>query len=238
MFVGKRNTIFTEYRKDIIFPCIFWERTSFTFHLEKIYFLRKRNAIFSDDTRIFQCDFFGKTIFSEVWREYHISMYFFCWRSSFIFCLKNKIMFLGKQNIIFPDDTWKSYSSAIFLERPSFQYIWKEKIWFFVQWQHAKNIFTKRCAEWWALQLYQTFSIDCGFIVNVTSKLKTLNKMKQVWSNCFNEKPTISLLRQISETSLVPLLISYHWFFPIHPENTGLLMFLGEIEWLQWHEIT
>ena len=65
MFVGKRNTIFTEYRKDIIFPCIFWEKTSFTFQLEKIYFLRKRNAIFSDDTGILQCDFFGKTIFSE-----------------------------------------------------------------------------------------------------------------------------------------------------------------------------
>ena len=148
MFVGKRNTIFTEYRKDIIFPCIFWEKTSFTFQLEKIYFLRKRNAIFSGDTGIFQCDFFGKTIFSEdLKRISYFHVFFFCWRSSFIFCLKNKIMFLGKQNIIFPDDTWKSYSSAIFLERPSFQYIWKEKIWFFVQWHSMQKIFSLKGAQ-------------------------------------------------------------------------------------------
>ena len=57
--------IYTEY---IIFPCIYWERSSFLLHLKnKIIFSRKRNIIFPGNTRniIFQCDFFGKTIFSE-----------------------------------------------------------------------------------------------------------------------------------------------------------------------------
>ena len=57
--------IYTEY---IIFPCIYWERSSFLLHLKnKIIFSRKRNTIFPGNTRniIFQCGFFGKTIFSE-----------------------------------------------------------------------------------------------------------------------------------------------------------------------------
>ena len=57
--------IYTEY---IIFPCIYWERSSFLLQLKnKIIFSRKRNIIFPGNTRniIFQCGFFGKTIFSE-----------------------------------------------------------------------------------------------------------------------------------------------------------------------------
>ena len=41
----------------------------------------------------------------------------------------------------------RSYSSAILLEIPSFQNIWKKKIWFFVQWDAfkttSKKIFKK-----------------------------------------------------------------------------------------------
>ena len=118
MFVGKRNTIFTEYTEDIIFPFIFWERPSFHFPP------RKRNAIFPDDTRkiIFQCDFFGKTIFSEHLKKISYFHVVFWERSSFIFRLKNKIIFSGKRNIIFPDDTrniifqWGCFGKTIFSE--------------------------------------------------------------------------------------------------------------------------
>ena len=63
------KTLLSEHLKKIsYFPVFFWERSCFIFHLKnKIIFLGKRNIIVSDDTRnnIFQCDFFGKTIFSE-----------------------------------------------------------------------------------------------------------------------------------------------------------------------------
>ena len=69
-------------------------------------FSRIRNAIFPYDTRkiIFQCDFFGKTIFSEHLKKIYFHV-IFSERSSFIFRLKNKIIFSGKRNTIFPDDT-------------------------------------------------------------------------------------------------------------------------------------
>ena len=41
--------------------------------------------------------------------------------------------FLGKRNTISLDNT-RSHSSAMFLQRGSFQNIWKKKLWFFVQW--------------------------------------------------------------------------------------------------------
>ena len=48
---------------------VFFERDLLSFSVRRKYiiFSRKRNAIFPDDRRkiIFQCDFFGKTIFSE-----------------------------------------------------------------------------------------------------------------------------------------------------------------------------
>ena len=65
-FFGK--TIFSEHLKKIsYFQVFFWERSSFLLCLKnKIIFSGKRN-IFPDNTRkiIFQCDFFGKTSFSK-----------------------------------------------------------------------------------------------------------------------------------------------------------------------------
>ena len=66
---------------------------------------------------------------------HYISTYFFekdhlsfsAWRIRSYFRGKGISPFLMKQE--------RSYSSAIFLERPSFQNIWKKKIWFFVQCQ-------------------------------------------------------------------------------------------------------
>ena len=61
--------LFGTFEEYIILPCIFfWKRSSFIFRLKNnIISSGKRNIIFLDDTReiIFQCYFFGKTIFSE-----------------------------------------------------------------------------------------------------------------------------------------------------------------------------
>ena len=63
------NTIFWEHLKKILyFQVFFWEWSSFLLCLEnKIIFSGKRNIIFPDNIRkiIFQCDFFGKTMFSK-----------------------------------------------------------------------------------------------------------------------------------------------------------------------------
>ena len=65
-FLGK--TIFSEHLKKIYFQVFFWKISSFLLCLKnKIIFSGKRNIIFPDNTRkiIFQCNFFGKTIFSK-----------------------------------------------------------------------------------------------------------------------------------------------------------------------------
>ena len=63
-------------------------------------FREERNAIFPYDISkiIFQCNFFGKASFRNISRIYHISMYFFWERSSFICRLKNNITFFGEKN--------------------------------------------------------------------------------------------------------------------------------------------
>ena len=65
----RKGNLIGAFEKNIIVSCIFWERSSFIFRLNnKIIFSGKRNIIFSDNTTksiIFQCYFFGKTIFSE-----------------------------------------------------------------------------------------------------------------------------------------------------------------------------
>ena len=65
-FLGK--TIFSEHLKKISYSQIFFEKEHVSFCVKnKIIFSGKRNIIFPDNTRkiIFQCDFFGKTIFSK-----------------------------------------------------------------------------------------------------------------------------------------------------------------------------
>ena len=62
-----KDDIFRRSKENIIFPCIFKERSSFIFRpTRKIIFSGKRNIIFPDNTRniIFHRNFFGKTIFS------------------------------------------------------------------------------------------------------------------------------------------------------------------------------
>ena len=105
-----KDYLFEAFEENIIFPCIFWERSSFIFRLKnKIIFLEKGNIIFPDNTTrriIFQSDLFGKTIFSKHLKEisyFHV----FSWeRSSFLLRLKNKMIF-SRKRIIFPDSTKK-----------------------------------------------------------------------------------------------------------------------------------
>ena len=116
----------------------FWEKSSFIFRIKiKIIFPGKRNIIFPNNATekiIFQCYFFRKTIFSEHLKKVSY-LHVFCLRKIiFHFPSKNKMMLSRKRNIIFLDNTRKIISQDEFLERPSFQSIWKKKIWFFAQW--------------------------------------------------------------------------------------------------------
>ena len=83
---------------------------SFSVRKKNIIFSGKRNVIFPHDIRkiIFQCNFFGKTIFLEHLKNISYFHLFFWERPSFIFRLKNNIIFSGKRNIIIPDDTGKN----------------------------------------------------------------------------------------------------------------------------------
>ena len=95
------NTIFPDitkkitFEENIIFPGIFWERSSFLLCLKnKIIFLGKRNIVFPDNTRkiIFQWDIFGKTIFSKHLEKENMV---FCavWYKPFLFTQKHKRTF-------------------------------------------------------------------------------------------------------------------------------------------------
>ena len=73
-FLQKGNIIFVTfihtYRKYHIFM-YFLRKSIFYFPPKwKIYF-REKNTIFPDNTRkiVFQCDFFGKTIFQNIWEK-------------------------------------------------------------------------------------------------------------------------------------------------------------------------
>ena len=74
-----------------------------------------------EENIIFPCIFFRKIIF--------------------VFCLRYKIIFLGKRNILFPDNTRKIIFQSNFLERLSFQNVWKKKIWFSVQCRGPKLVY-------------------------------------------------------------------------------------------------
>ena len=113
IFVGKRNTTFINIQKTSYFHVFFAKyHPSFSVRKKNIRFSGKINAIFPHDIRkiIFQCNFFGKTIFSEHLKNISYSMFcfFFSERSSFIFRLKNKIIFSVKRNINLTDDTRKT----------------------------------------------------------------------------------------------------------------------------------
>ena len=133
------------YTENIIFPCLSWERSSLTSSP------RKKYRVFGKKIPFFQIIQersspgvapFEKTIFSKSLKKISYFRVFFWERSSLIFRLGCKIIFLGKKKWSFPIIQERSYSSAIFLERPSFQDVWQ------------KNGF--RCSEW-----RQQFILKC-----------------------------------------------------------------------------
>ena len=72
---------------------------------KNIIYSRKRGAIFPDGTGkiMFQCNFFGKAIFSEIWRKYQFPCIFLR-TIIFHFPSKEKDHIFG-ENIIIPNDT-------------------------------------------------------------------------------------------------------------------------------------
>ena len=69
-FFGK--TIFSEHLKKIsYFQIFFWDRSSFVLCLKNKIIFSGKKIIFPDNARKikFQCDFFGKTIFQKIWKK-------------------------------------------------------------------------------------------------------------------------------------------------------------------------
>ena len=147
-------------RMSITFKCVLRENVIFVTFIHRyrkyhisMYFLRKIIFNFSSKRKIsyfpgkkyhlsrchkkahIQARLFLEMLsFRAIWRKYHISMYFFE-KYHFHFSSKNKDHIFGKKKYHL---SW-SYSSAIFLERPSFQNTWKKKIWIFLQWVFCVN---------------------------------------------------------------------------------------------------
>ena len=106
---------------------------------------RGKNTIFPDSTRKIICRH-GTFWKHHIFRRSDENIIFPCIfeeRSSFIFRLTCKIIFSGKRDIIFPDNTRKIVFQRNFLERPSFQDVWKRKILFSVQCQDLPPKFLK-----------------------------------------------------------------------------------------------
>ena len=107
-FAGGRGTYQIEY---IMFPCISWERSPLSHFLsrEKIPCFREKVPPFQI-VQLRSCTgaiLFEKTIFSNIWTKYHISVYFFLRKIIFHFPPGGKIIFSEKRNIIFLDNTRK-----------------------------------------------------------------------------------------------------------------------------------
>ena len=120
----------------IMFPCISWERPSLSFCP------MKKDHVFAEKIPSFQIiqerscagtGLFGKTIFSEGLKKMSYFHVFFK-KDHLTFSIQGvRSYFREKEISSFPIIQERSCSSAIFLERPSFQGVWKKKIWFSVQ---------------------------------------------------------------------------------------------------------
>ena len=93
--------------------------------------------------------FLKRQSFQNIWRKYHISVYFFWERPYFIFRQGVRSYFREKETSSFLIIQERSNSSAIFLERPSFQDVWKKKIWFSVQWKLSPRVNQKMIKNSW-----------------------------------------------------------------------------------------
>ena len=135
---GGRGTYQIE---NTMFPCISWGKSSLSLSLsltfslsfsvrEKIPCFREKNTTFPDSTKkiISQLDPFWEDHLFRTFKENIIfSCIFFLERLSFIFLLRVRSYFRLKEISSFPIMQERSYSSAIFLERPCFQDVCKKK---------------------------------------------------------------------------------------------------------------
>ena len=124
----KRNTRFS--RMNIIF-----------FSVAGVYFFRTRLSLFS----LTEGWYHIYTIYTYV----HKITYFLAFfeKDLLSFSVERiRLYFREKEILFFLILQEKLYSRAIFLERPSYQNIWKKKIWFFVL---CKFIILKNYDAWW-----------------------------------------------------------------------------------------
>ena len=127
MLVGGKHHLYQIYRKNHI-SMYFLRNIIFHFSSRKdITFLRKRNAIFPDDTRkipVFQCYFLERICFQNIWRKYHISIiYLFFEEHHLSFFVKRIRSYFREKEISSFLMTQEMYRSTIFLD-------WKKlKIW-------------------------------------------------------------------------------------------------------------
>ena len=131
ILVGRRNTIFTEHTENIIFPCIFWERSSFIFCTQKniSYFREKEMPSFLmiEEWSYSSTIFLERPSFQNIWRIYHISLYFLS-KIIFYFSPIEQDYILGERNIIFPDYTRKIIFQFTFFGKTIFsEHLEKEK---------------------------------------------------------------------------------------------------------------
>ena len=114
----------------------FLKKIIFRFPFRKnIIFPRKKNVVFPDNTRkiILRRGVFGRATFRKVWRGIIFPSIFYQKDHLWFSIQGTRSYFRGKEISSFLMIQEISYSSVILLERPSFQKIWKKKIWFFVQ---------------------------------------------------------------------------------------------------------
>ena len=117
-------------------PLYFLRKTVFHF------LARKKRSCFREKIPSFQiiqerscagAALFGKTIFSEGLKKMSYFRVFFKKDHLSFSVQRVRSYFREKEISSFPIIQERSYSSATFLERPSFQDVWKKKVWFSVQ---------------------------------------------------------------------------------------------------------
>ena len=141
---GQTSTLYIRFPvffagRCIMFPCISWERPSFAFCPGK------KDHVFGKKIPSFQiiqerscagAAPFGKTIFSEGLKKISYFRVFFKKDHLSFSVQRVRSYFREKEISSFPIIQERSYPSAVFLERPSFQDIRNKKIWFLVQCSH------------------------------------------------------------------------------------------------------
>ena len=110
IFVEKKIPPIATYRKHHISMYFLNNIISHFSSVKKISYFRKKEMhsfLIISERSYSSAIFLERSSFRKIWRIYHISIYSFWEKSSFIFPLKNNIIFSGKRNIIFPEDATK-----------------------------------------------------------------------------------------------------------------------------------